>query len=111
MKKGKLVSALPPRSSRYDAQPEYQHDWDASARKALEHPGQPVLAAEHVPMTRIASLRMRRRPPFFDEDGNRAVTIHMRNSAVELDESKGKVIRFGDVYLLAPKPEGEQDDD
>lgn len=97
--KGKIVSELPPRRSRYADEKE-QYDWDSAAKKALDHPGQAVLAAENVPLTRIASLRMMRREPFF-KDGERQVSIHMRNSTVEYDQSKDRVMRFGDVYLTA----------
>lgn len=98
--KGKIVSSLPPRRSRYADEKE-DYDWDTSALEALRHPGKAVLAAKHVPATRISSLRMTKRPPYYDEEGNRVVTIHMRNSTVEHDAERGRDLRFGDVYLTA----------
>lgn len=92
---GKVVSRIPPRNSK-----DIQIDWDAMARKALEHPDQAVLAAEHVPVSRITSLRAYHREPFVDEDGDRKVNIHMRNSVVEVDH-QGRQRRYGDVYMSA----------
>lgn len=93
--KGKIVSELPPRRNRYADQQEH-YDWDTAAREALRNPGKAVLAGEHVPLTRISSLRMMKREPFF-ENGERVVSVHMRNSSVDADTG----MRYGDVYLTA----------
>ena len=90
---GKVVNRIPPRNSK-----DIHIDWDKAARTALDHPEQAVLAAEHVPISRITSLRSYHREPFVDDNGDRKVTIHMRNSVVEVDH-QGRQRRYGDVYL------------
>lgn len=89
---GRIVSKIPPA---------HGYDWDSSARLALEHPDSAVLAAEHVPVSRITSLREYSRPPFVSEDGTRLVAIRMRNSTLECDPGTGRKRRYGDVYFEA----------
>lgn len=89
--KGRIVPKTP--SARAGEQ---DYDWDEYARTALAHPDSSVLAAEHVPISRINSLRMYSRPPFVDDNGVRKVAVKMRNSAKEDDG-----VRYGDVYLEA----------
>lgn len=95
---GQLVSKIPPPQSAGEV-----YDWDRHAEAALAHPDRAVLAARHVPVSRITSLRSYTRPPFVDEHGNRKVTIHMRNSTTE--ETHGRKRRYGDVYLQATEYE------
>lgn len=87
MTKGNIVGKLPPRASRGE-----DYDWDAMALLAIKHPGEAVLAAQHVPDSRVKSLRGYTRAPFIQERGR--IVVSVRNSAVEADG-----IRYGDVYL------------
>jgi hypothetical protein len=87
MRKGKIVGKLPPRSSHGE-----DYDWDAMALLAIQHPENAVLAAEHVPESRVKSLRAYTRSPFIQKHGR--IIIAVRNSAVEADG-----IRYGDVYF------------
>jgi hypothetical protein len=87
MNKGKLVGKLPPRASRGE-----DYDWDAAAILAATHPDEAVLAATHVPESRVKSVRGYTRRPFITEAGRIAVAV--RNSTVEADG-----IRYGDVYF------------
>jgi len=94
VKKGIVLDELPPPRRRPD------FDWDAKAKLAKENPGKPVLAAEDVPLSRIASLRQRRRPPFVEDSGR--ITINMRDS-YEADHT-----RYGNVFFTwTPNPEKE----
>jgi hypothetical protein len=83
----KLVGKLPPRASRGE-----DYDWDGAARLAANHPTEAVLAAEHVPESRVKSVRGYTRSPFHTATGHIAVAV--RNSTVEADG-----IRYGDVYF------------
>lgn len=85
MKKGIVLDELPPARRRPD------YDWDAMAQTAKENPGKPVLAYEDVPLSRIASIRQRRRPPFVEESGH--IIIAMRDSY----EADGT--RYGNVFF------------
>jgi len=96
--KGKIVASAPPRSARTGSS---VYDWDSMAKQALEHPDKAVLAAKDVPITRITALRMYKRYPFLDENGNRLVKILMRNSTEKFDKERNRTIRFGDVYFEA----------
>ena len=84
---GNIVSKVPSRASRGE-----DYDWDAMAVLAIQHPDKWVLAAEHVPESRVKSLRGYTRRPFRQAGGR--IIIAVRNSAVEADG-----IRYGDVYL------------
>lgn len=84
---GNVFSKVPPRASRGG-----DYDWDAMARLAIRHPGNWVLAAEHVPESRVKSLRQYTRHPFRQAAGR--IIVAVRNSAVEADG-----IRYGDVFL------------
>lgn len=84
----KLVGKLPPRASRGE-----DYDWDAAAKLAAEHPDEAVLAATHVPESRVKSVRGYTRKPFVTETGRIGVAV--RNSTVEADG-----IRYGDVYFI-----------
>jgi hypothetical protein len=83
----KLVGKLPPRASRGE-----DYDWDGAAILAASHPTEAVLAAEHVPESRVKSVRGYTRAPFHTATGRIAVAV--RNSTVEADG-----IRYGDVYF------------
>jgi hypothetical protein len=83
----KLVGKLPPRASRGE-----DYDWDAAAILAAKHPDESVLAATHVPESRVKSVRGYTRHPFIQTTGRIAVAV--RNSTVEADG-----IRYGDVYF------------
>jgi hypothetical protein len=85
VKKGIVLDELPPARRRPD------YDWDSVANTAKENPGKPVLAYEDVPLSRIASVRQRRRPPFV-EDGGRII-VTMRDS-YEADHT-----RYGNVFF------------
>ena len=87
MTRGKLVGKLPPRASRGE-----DYDWDAAALLAVQHPTEAVLAASHVPESRVKSLRGYTRHPFIQDNGR--IIIAVRNSTVEADG-----IRYGDVYF------------
>jgi hypothetical protein len=87
MTKGKLVGKLPPRAAHGE-----DYDWDAAALLAVQHPDNAVLAAEHVPESRVKSLRAYTRYPFIQERGR--IRVVVRNSTVEADG-----IRYGDVYF------------
>jgi hypothetical protein len=94
---GNIVGKLPPRASRG---PDY--DWDSMALLAIKHPGEAVLAAEHVSDSRVKSLRGYNRYPFIQENGR--IIIAVRNSSVEEDG-----IRYGDVYFVWQESrEGEE---
>jgi len=88
MTKGKLVGKLPPRASRGE-----DYDWDAAALLAVQHPDEAVLAATHVPESRVKAVRGYKRKPFVSDTGH--IMVAVRNSAVEADG-----IRYGDVYFL-----------
>lgn len=87
MNKGKLVGRMPPRASRGE-----DYDWDAMALLAIQHPEAAVLAASHVPESRVKSLRGYTRSPFIQDTGR--IIIAVRDSTVEADG-----IRYGDVYF------------
>lgn len=94
-KKGIVLDELPPAGRRPDSP-----DWDAKAKLAKESPGKAVLAAEDVPLSRIASVRQRRRPPFVEESGR--IKISMRDSYT------ADGTRFGNVYFeWTPTPQKE----
>lgn len=95
MTKGKLVGKLPPRAARGE-----DYDWDGAALLATEHPEEAVLAATHVPESRVKSVRGYTRAPFITEHGR--IVIAVRNSHVEADG-----IRYGDVYFLYEANEEE----
>ncbi|APX01170.1 hypothetical protein BWQ92_05005 [Arthrobacter sp. QXT-31] len=84
---GSMSSKVPPRANRGE-----DYNWDAMALLAIQHPDKWVLAAEHVPESRVKSLRGYTRHPFRQETGR--IIIAVRNSAVEADG-----IRYGDVFL------------
>jgi hypothetical protein len=86
--KGEIIGKLPPPSSRGE-----DYDWDAMALLAMQHPGDAVLAAEHVRESRVKSLRQYTRYPFVQQHGH--ITVAVRNSSVEADG-----IRYGDVYFI-----------
>lgn len=88
MKKGIVLDDLPPAQRRRD-----EYDWDAVAVTAKKHPGKAVLAYKDVPVSRIMSVRQRKRPPFVDASGH--IKISMRDSYV--NDADGK--RYGDVYF------------
>jgi hypothetical protein len=88
MTKGHIVGKLPPRASRRGE----DYDWDAMALLAIKHPENAVLAAEHVPESRVKSLRGYTRYPFIQDTGH--IRIAVRNSTMEDDG-----IRYGDVYF------------
>lgn len=97
MTKGKLVGKLPPRASRGE-----DYDWDAAANLAAQHPDEAVLAASHVPESRVKSVRGYTRRPFVQDTGH--IVVAVRNSTVEADG-----IRYGDVYFQwQSSQEGEQ---
>jgi hypothetical protein len=87
MTQGKLVGKLPPRASRGE-----DYDWDTAALLAVQHPGDAVLAASHVPESRVKSVRGYTRHPFVQDIGH--IVVAVRNSTVEPDG-----IRYGDVYF------------
>ena len=87
MTQGKLVGKLPPRASRGE-----DYDWDAAAILAAQHPDEAVLAANHVPESRVKSVRGYTRRPFVQDTGH--IVVAVRNSTVEADG-----IRYGDVYF------------
>lgn len=85
--KGKIVPSVPPVSRAKST-----FDWDTPAQLA-RMTGQPVLAAEHVRISRIKSVRQYNRPPFLTSEGR--IVVEMRNSSV--DDADGE--RYGDVYF------------
>jgi plasmid stabilization system protein ParE len=95
MTRGKLVGKLPPRAARGE-----DYDWDAAAKLAAQHPEEAVLAATHVPESRVKSVRGYTRVPFHTEAGRIAVAV--RNSTVEADG-----VRYGDVYFIWESNEEE----
>lgn len=88
MKKGIVLDELPPTQRRRD-----EYDWDTKAKLAKDNPGKVVLAYKDVPISRIMSLRQRKRPPFIESDGR--IQISMRDSFI--NDADGK--RYGDVYF------------
>lgn len=91
----KLVGKLPPRALRGE-----DYDWDGAAILAANHPGEAVLAAEHVPESRVKAVRGYKREPFVSDRGR--IIVAVRNSTVETDG-----IRYGDVYFLYELTEEE----
>lgn len=87
MNQGKLVGKMPPRALRGE-----DYDWDGAANLAIAHPDEAVLAATHVPESRVKSVRGYTRAPFVQDNGR--IIIAVRNSTVEADG-----IRYGDVYF------------
>jgi len=88
-KRGKVLSKLPAR--RPTGKP--RTDWDEIAVLAKEHPGQPVLAATHLPRTTVESVKTYRREPFYSQEGN--IRVHYRNSTIEDDG-----LRYADMYFV-----------
>lgn len=86
--KGNILGKLPP----IDRSDRARSDWDDKALLAQEHPGQVVLAAEHIARTQYESVKTYRRPPYRTGEGH--IRINIRNSKVEDD---GK--RYGDMFF------------
>lgn len=85
-KENRIVEAVPPRGR---ANPSTRHFDDMAGVAKLT--GKPVLVGEHMPLSRISSIRQYKKAPFVTDEGR--IIIQMRNSSVE----DGK--RYGDLYF------------
>lgn len=87
----RVIEELPPERGHNDP-----YDWYGAVQDARklhsENPEAWVLAAEHVPVVKIAALRLRVTEPFVTRDGQ--IEVRYRNSRVDDDG-----VRYADCYM------------
>lgn len=91
MSNRRVIEQLPPERSGTDP-----FDWISAAHDARKlhsvNPDAWIVAAEHVPVVKIAALRLRSTEPFRTPEGN--VQVSYRHSKVEDDG-----VRYADCYM------------